>query len=305
MAQPSPYKWFFEITTPAEGHAHAIVRTVFSLRTEFQTMEILETASYGKCLVLDGRIQSSVADEFIYHEALVQPAMIAHPGPATALVIGGGEGATLREVLRHPSIRRAVMVDIDRAVVEACRAHLPEMHQGAFEDPRVEVRHEDARDWLARTPERFDVAIVDLTEPLEAGPACRLFTQEFYQLVSDRLASEGTLALQAGMTKVGELDFYVALVRTVARVFPHVAPYQAFVPAFGTPWGFVLASKGAAPAGLTPAAVDARLAQRVKGELRFYDGLAHQHLFSLPVFLREAIAAGTRVITDAEPLLVR
>lgn len=305
MAQPSPYKWFFETTTPVEGHAHAIVRTVFSLRTEFQTMEILETASYGKCLVLDGRIQSSVADEFIYHESLVHPAMIAHPRPEQALVIGGGEGATLREVLRHASIRRAVMVDIDRAVVEACRTHLPEMHQGAFDDPRVEVRHEDARAWLARTPERFDVAIVDLTEPLEEGPACLLFTREFYQLLSDRLTPRGTLALQAGMTKVGELEFYAAMARTLARVFPHLAPYQAFVPAFGTPWGFLLAGKGDDLGALTPAAVDVRIAERVKGELRFYDGVTHQHLFSLPVFLREALAGCTRVVTDAAPLTVR
>jgi spermidine synthase len=305
MAEPSPYKWFFETTTPVEGHAHAIVRTLFSLRTDFQQVEILETASYGKCLVLDGRIQSSVADDFIYHESLVHPAMIVHPRPESALVIGGGEGATLRELLRYPSIRRAVMVDIDRAVVEACRTHLPEMHRGAFDDPRVELRHEDARAWLEATRDRFDVAIVDLTEPLEAGPACLLFTREFYRLLGDRLTPHGTLALQAGMTKVGELDFYAAMNRTVAAVFPHVAPYQSFVPCFGTPWGFIVAAKRDDPVAMTPATVDARLAERVKSPLHFYDGLAHQHMLSLPVFLREAIAASTRLITDTEPLLVR
>jgi spermidine synthase len=305
MAQPNPYKWFFETTTAVEGHAHAIVRTLFSLRTEFQQMEILETASYGKCLVLDGRIQSSVADEFVYHETLVHPAMVVHPQPETALVIGGGEGATLREILRYPSVRRAVMVDIDRAVVEACRVHLPEMHRGAFDDPRVELRHEDARGWLERTPERFDVAIVDLTEPLEAGPASLMFTREFYQLVHDRLTPGGTLALQAGMTKLGELDFYAAMTRTVAAVFPHVAPYQSFIPCFGTPWGFIVAGKRDDPRGLSPATVDARVAERVKGlPLRFYDGLTHQHMLSLPVFLREVIAGGVRVITDADPLIV-
>ncbi|PYM59345.1 MAG: spermidine synthase, partial [Candidatus Rokuibacteriota bacterium] len=96
MAPPTPYKWFFETTTPVEGHFHAITRTLFSQATPFQQLEIMETASYGKCLVLDGRIQSSVADDFIYHETLVHPALILHPRPETALVIGGGEGATLR-----------------------------------------------------------------------------------------------------------------------------------------------------------------------------------------------------------------
>ena len=304
MVQSNVYKWFFETTTPVEGHFHAITRTVFSLRTKFQQMEILETASYGKCLILDGRIQSSTADEFVYHETLVHPAMVLHPRPETALVIGGGEGATLREILRYPTIRKAVMVDIDEAVVEACRQHLPEMHRNAFTDRRTELRHEDARGFLEATGERFDVAIVDLTEPLEEGPACLLFTREFYALLSNRLSPTGTLALQAGMTKVGETDFYAAMARTLHEVFPHVAPYQSFISCFGTPWGFILASKTADPRRLTPETVDQRLGERLTDRLGFYDGLAHQHMFSLPKNLRDALAASTRVVTDAEPLIV-
>ena len=305
MAPPTPYKWFFETTTPVEGHFHAITRTLFSQATPFQQLEIMETASYGKCLVLDGRIQSSVADDFIYHETLVHPALILHPRPETALVIGGGEGATLREVLRYPTVRRAVMEDIDRAVVDACRTYLPEMHRGAFDDARVELRHEDARGWLEATRDRFDVAIVDLTEPLEEGPACLLFTREFYRLLSDRLTEGGTLALQAGMTKIGELPFYTAMARTLTGVFPVVAPYQSFIPCFGTPWGFIVAAKSGDPRALAPAAVDQRVRERISGDLRFYDGQAHHHMFSLPKFLREALAAATGVITDAEPLIVR
>ncbi|HEV8307780.1 MAG TPA: polyamine aminopropyltransferase [Methylomirabilota bacterium] len=305
MTQASVYKWFFETTTPVEGHFHAIARTIYSLRTKFQQMEILETASYGKCLILDGRIQSSVADDFIYHESLVHPAMILPPRPETALVIGGGEGATLREVLRYASVRKAVMVDIDQAVVEACRQYLPEMHRNAFDDPRTELRHEDARGYLETTRERFDVAIVDLTEPLEEGPACLLFTREFYQLLADRLTPQGVLVMQAGMTKIGELHFYAAMARTLAPVFPIVAPYQSFIPCFGTPWGFIVAGKTGDPRALSREAVDQRLAERVQGDLHFYDGLAHQHLFSLPKFLRQALATCDRVVTDAEPLLVR
>jgi spermidine synthase len=304
MAPPNPYKWFFEVTTPVEGHFHAIVRTLFAQTTPFQQMEVLETASYGKCLVLDGRIQSSVADDFIYHETLVHPAMVLHARPESALVIGGGEGATLREVLRYPSILRAVMVDIDQAVVDACRAMLPEMHQNAFSDARARVRHEDARGYLEATDERFDVAIIDLTEPLEAGPACRLFTREFYGIVRDRLTPGGVLALQAGMTKIGELAFYSALARTLREVYPVVAPYQSFIPCFGTPWGFILAAQAADPRTLSVDEVDRRVAERVGGGLRFYDGLAHQHMFSLPKFLRETLAASTRVSTDADPLVV-
>jgi len=303
MAQ-SPYKWFFEQTTPVEGHCHAIDRTVFELRTRYQHMEIMETASYGKVLVLDGRIQSSVADDFIYHETLVHPVMMVHPRPESVLVIGGGEGATLREILRYPTVRRAVMVDIDQEVVEACRTHLPELHQGAFDDPRVVVRHEDARGWLAATSERFDVAIVDLTEPLEAGPACLLFTREFYELLASRLTERGALTLQAGMTKLGELEFYASMGKTLAPVFPVIAPYQVSIPCFGTPWGFIVAGKGEDPRQVPGEEIDRRVRDRVRGELRFYDGQAHQHLFSLPKFLRAALLSMGRAITDAEPLIV-
>jgi spermidine synthase len=299
------YKWFFETTTPVEGHMHALVRTVVEAQTKFQHVEILETVAYGKALVLDGRIQSSQADEFIYHEALVHPGMLAaEAAPRSALVIGGGEGATLREILRYPSIERAVMVDIDDEVVALCRRHLPEMHQGAFEDRRTEVRHEDARGYLERTSDRFDFITIDLVEPLEEGPACLLFTREFYGLVHDRLTPGGAMTMQAGMTKLGELDFFTAIHRTLREVFPVVAGYQTFVSCFGTPWGFITATRKVDPRAQTTAAVDALVAERVTGTLAYWDGETHRHAFALPRFIRRAMEAQTRVSTDARPLIV-
>jgi spermidine synthase len=305
MSHSSPYKWFFETTTPVEGHMHAIVRTITSRRTKFQLMEILETLSYGKCLVLDGRIQSSQADEFIYHEILVQPGLLAHPRPQRALVIGGGEGATLREVLRHRTITSAVMVDIDEEVVEECRRHLPEWHEGAFDDPRTRLLHEDARAFLEKTDERFDLIVIDLVEPLEEGPACLLFTREFYAVVRDRLTERGVMTVQAGMTKINELHFYGAVNRTLREVFPVVAPYQGFISCFGTPWGFILASKGIDPRRQSAAEVDRLIAERLDpAALGYWNGSAHLHSFNLPKFLGQAVENSDRVITDANPLIV-
>ncbi|HEU5193642.1 MAG TPA: fused MFS/spermidine synthase, partial [Methylomirabilota bacterium] len=280
MNTPQSYKWFFEPTTNVEGHMHAIRRTIVEARTKFQHMEIIETPAYGKMLILDGRIQSSQAEDFIYHEALVHPGMLASErDPESGMVIGGGEGATLREILRYNTIKRAVMVDIDGEVVELCKKHLPEMHQGAFDDPRSEIRHEDARGYLERTAERFDFITIDLVEPLEEGPACMLFTQEFYTLVRDRLTPGGTMTMQAGMTKVGELDFFSSINRTLREVFPAVAPYQAFISCFGTPWGFILASRKLDPQRLDTATVDRLVAERVRGSLGYWDGVTHQHSF--------------------------
>jgi spermidine synthase len=305
VINPQGYKWFFETTTPAEGHMHAIKRTVVEAQTKFQHVEVMETVSYGKVLVLDGRIQSSQADEFIYHEALVHPGMLATEGsPQSALVIGGGEGATLREMLKYPSVKRAVMVDIDGEVVDICKKHLPELHQGAFEDKRSEVRCEDARAYLATTSDRFDFITIDLVEPLEEGPACMLFTREFYTLVRDRLSPAGTMTMQAGMTKLGELAFYTSIHRTLREVFPVVAGYQTFVSCFGTPWGFITASKKVDPRRQDVQTVDKLIAERVRGRLDYWDGTTHQHAFGLPKFIRKAIDAQTRIVTDANPLIM-
>jgi spermidine synthase len=305
MSGPLQYKWFFESTTPVEGHMHAIARTIVTRQTKFQFMEIFETHSYGKVLVLDGRIQSSQHDEFIYHEILVQPGLLAHPKPVRAMVIGGGEGATVREILRHSSITDCLMVDIDGEVVEECKKHLPEMHQGAFEDPRTRVLHEDARAYLEKTKERFDLIVVDLPEPLEEGPACLLFTTEFYTLIRDRLTDDGVMTMQAGMTKINELFFYGAVNRTLREVFPVVAPYQGFISCFGTPWGFILATKGTDPRKQTAAEIDAVIASRMNPDaLGYWNGAAHLHSFNLPKFLTNALATNDRVITDKNPLIV-
>jgi spermidine synthase len=304
MITPQSYKWFFETTTPVEGHVHAIARSLVSVQTKFQQMEILELADYGKALVLDGRIQSSQADEFIYHEALVHPGLLPHPRPERAMVIGGGEGATVREILRHRSIRRVLMVDIDQEVVEQCKRLLPEMHQGAFDDPRTEVRHEDARAFLEQTAERFDLVVVDLTEPLQEGPACLLFTKEFYALIRERLTPDGLMTMQAGMTKVGELDFFTIIARTLREVFPVVAPYQTYVSCFGTPWGFIAASKGPDPRRPGAPEVDRLIAERIAGELGYWDGQTHVHAFALPKHVRRALDAQERVSTDRQPLIM-
>jgi spermidine synthase len=178
------------------------------------------------------------------------------------------------------------------------------MHQGAFDDPRTELRHEDARAFLEQTSERFDLIVVDLTEPLEEGPACLLFTREFYSLIRDRLTPEGVMTMQAGMTKVGELGFFTAVCRTLREVFPVVAPYQTYISCFAVPWGFLVASKGQDPRGLSAEAVDRLTAARLTGELGYWDGQTHVHAFALPKHIRRALEKQDRIITDKHPLIV-
>src|SRR2546425_8355732 len=145
MDAPKNSKWFHERLGPSEGHVHEVKTVLFSKKTPFQHIEIVELGDYGLSLILDGKVQSTQTDEFIYHEVLVHPAMLVHPNPKRVMVIGGGEGATLREGLPHRSVERALMGDIDREGVEGSRAMLPGFHAGAFGRPRAQLGFEGAR----------------------------------------------------------------------------------------------------------------------------------------------------------------
>ena len=200
MRTPPPGDWHYELITPDLYQAERIRKVYHSGRTEYQDVVVQDGAAFGLSLVLDGKTQSTEVDEFAYHEGLVHPAMIAHPGPRSVFVAGGGEGATIREALKHRTVERVVMVDIDKQVVELCRAHLPNHHAGSFDDPRVELFHADARAYLEATSERFDIVVIDVPDPLEAGPAVMLYTLEFYTMVRERLRDGGLIVAQSGPT---------------------------------------------------------------------------------------------------------
>lgn len=295
-------EWFHDYVTPDMVQLHSIKEVIYSGRTQFQSIEIIASGSFGRCLILDGKIQSSEWDEFIYHEALVHPPMIAHPHPERVFIAGGGEGATLREVLAHSSVKGAVMVDIDKEVIDICRRFLPSFHQGSFEDSRLELRFVSAKKYLEECQDRFDVIILDLPEPIEEGPAYLLHTREFYQVVQEKLAPEGIISLQAGSSAWGNHQCFTAIINTLKAVFPLVSPYETFIPSYGGMWGFALATQKLSP--LPPAEVDSKISSRITKGLRFYDGLAHQGLFSLPKYLREAIAEEKRVITTEQPFFI-
>src|SRR5579872_6664885 len=153
------FQWYVEQVAPGEIHGHALSKTLVSGQTPFQAYAIVVSALFGKMLVLDGDTQSAQLDEAIYHEALVHPACALFGEPRRALILGGAEGASLRELLRVPTMQRATMVDIDGDVVAACREHLPEWSAGAFEDPRAELIVGDAKAYVESSTEQFDVIV--------------------------------------------------------------------------------------------------------------------------------------------------
>ena len=302
---PSEGDWQYEHITPDLLQVERIKRVVFTGRTAYQRVAIHDMACFGRTLILDDKTQSTEVDEFVYHEALVQPCMVSHPDPGEVFVAGGGEGATVREVFSHRSVKRAVMVDIDGEVVELCRRYLPNHHRGAFDDPRLELQYADAFKFLEDTHRRFDIAIIDVADPMEEGPAYLLYTREFYQLLRERLKPGGMMVAQAGPTGPAFCQqCFSAVARTIQSAFPYMFSYEAFVPSFGSTWGFVIGSLGPDPTALSVEAIDQRIAERVSRQLRHYDGVTHRGMFSLPKYLREAMAEEERIITKATPLFV-
>jgi len=296
--------WFYDRYTPAEVHAHRAGAVIARARTTFQDVVIQDLEHLGRCLIVDGKIQSAEIDEHIYHELLIHPAMLAHPAPRRVLVCGGGEGAPLREILRHPTVESVTMVDLDAELVALCREHLPAWHRGAFDDPRVHVLHEDARGFVERTAERFDIIVNDITDPIEGGPSKLLFTREYYAAVAGALRPGGVFVTQAIGVHYDNGDrLHAAIHHTVAQVFRHVRSYADYVLSFDYPWAFAAASAQPVWDALSGSEVDRRLHER-RIEPRFYDGDTHVRVMHLPRPLRRLIAEETIVISDAEPLVV-
>lgn len=297
-----PDNWLSDKLSNNLIQQHRLEEVLYEGKTQYQSVRVVRLTSLGVCLVLDGKIQSSEKDEFIYHEALVHPAMITHPGPETVFIAGGGEGVTLREVLAHQTVKRAVMVEIDGEVTALSQKYLPGLSRGAFKDKRAELHHTDARDFLVKSKEKYDVIVIDLPDPIEEGPAYRLFTREFYRIVLDRLTEDGLISVQAGSASLTELLNLTAVNHTLQSVFPIVITGVVTIPTYGGPWGLCFASRKLDPSRLSAGEVDKRIATRSLKGLKFYDELTHRGMFSLPLYLREALARQRRLITDKTPL---
>eukprot|EP01118_Nematostelium_gracile_P012337 TRINITY_DN4498_c0_g1_i1.p1 TRINITY_DN4498_c0_g1~~TRINITY_DN4498_c0_g1_i1.p1 ORF type:complete len:315 (+),score=87.25 TRINITY_DN4498_c0_g1_i1:118-1062(+) len=301
---------FVEILSPSLAVHSGMTAIYHTHKSIFQLVQVIQTIPWGRCLILDGHMQSSENDEFIYHESLVHPVLMNHPNPKRVFVGGGGEGATVREILRHPAVEKVVMVDIDGECVNVCKQFLPGHHKGSFEDPRLELVIDDAKAYLENTKEKFDVIFFDLCDPVEGGPAKSLYTKKFYEMCATRLEEDGILATQAG--PAGTLtanQVFSAIYKTINAVFDNTFASAVFIPSFVDCWGYVVASKSSKfnPPALTEEQVNDRLSKlRVDkvGELKFLDGESYKGLFVLPKGIRNLLKNEERIITEDTLLVI-
>lgn len=298
-----PLNWIDDYFSDYELHKLAFKNIVYQAESKHQKIIVVDTYSFGKCLILDNEFQSAESDEYVYHESLVQPSLIMHPEAQSVLIIGGGEGATLRETLRHKSVKKAVMVDINDEVISCAKKSLPSFHEGAFDDERTSLVIEDGRKYLENTEQQFDVIIIDVNDPVGGSPSAMLFTREFYQLAAGRLKKDGIVVVQSGAVSITDNDLFSGIFHTLNDVFPHVFPYTTYIPSYACLWGFTIATHNLGNLDITGEEIDFRIGNRVNSALRYYDSITHHSLFNLPKYLREELKKSKHIIRDNAPLI--
>ena len=296
MPQFDPADFIVEWLTDDAGVFFRRLRTIETIRTQYQQLDVVETQALGAMFRLDGCNMTSERDEFFYHENIVHPGAIAQHAPEQALVVGGGDGGSIEELLKHPSMRRVVMAELDPQVIRMARTHLGSVHCGALDDPRVEIVIGDAMTYVdaqVHEPEPFDIIVMDLTDPV--GPAAALYTEAFYASLNALLRPTGTLSLHVG-APFFHPERFVEAIRRLSSVFAIVRPYLVHVPLYGANWGMACVSQRTDPMSIPPQDVDMRIAGRRIERLQFYNGDVHRALFALPNYVRALLRSGGNAV---------
>lgn len=259
-------------------------RQLESFQSRYQAVEVHDTAPFGRLFRLDGHFMTSEKDEFFYHENLVHVAAITHPAPRRALIVGGGDGGSAEELLKHPTMEAVTLCEIDAAVVEISRRHLGEVHRGALDDARVALAIGDGFAYVRASTELYDLIVLDLTDP--GGPSTPLYTADFYRACAARLAPGGAMTLHIASPVAHPARIRDGLARLRAA-FPRVTPYLASIPLYGGLWMMACASATLDPASVSAAEVDRRIAQRGIVRLQYYNGDMHRAALALPNFVRD------------------
>lgn len=280
-------KWFVEAAFPGirrcKKDAFLIDKEIYKGKSQFQDILIFESRGFGKILSLDGIIQFSQNDEFIYHEIIANLPLMSHPNPKKLLVVGGGDGGVLRESCKHP-LKELKLVDIDQEVVALARKYLPFVSQGSFSDKRVAVAFQDGRKFIKAHKNYFDIIVVDSTDPV--GPGKALFQGDFYKSVHEALTDDGIAIFQLGPF----LDFDIIIKGTVeklAKLFPYLNPIRLPMPSYscGCEYCFLMASKKVDPAKISLSTIKRRFQQRIGNKaktLKYYSPEIHLASLVMP-----------------------
>ncbi len=281
-------KFWHETLHADRGQYFSVGEMLYHEKTAYQELMIFDNAAAGRVMALDGVVQTTEHDEFIYHEMMVHVPLLAHARAESVLIIGGGDGGILREVCRHPQIQKITMVEIDIAVIELCRNYLPGHSNGAYEDPRFRLIISNAADFVHQSDEKFDVIISDSTDPI--GPGKSLFSADFYQNCASRLRDGGIFVGQNGVCFL-QLKQAVNSYARLSRFFADVSFYQAAIPSYyGGVMTFAWASQSASARETDRSTLQTRFAEAGL-KCRYYNPAIHSASFALPQYFLDALEA--------------
>lgn len=282
QSAPTNTQWVGETYQNDIQYLYRVTETLHHSQSQFQDIKVVHSARFGRMLLLDDCMMTTEVDEFVYHEMITHPALIAHPNPKSVLIIGGGDGGTVREVLRHPSIEHVVLAEIDGDVIDVSKQYLPTI-AGKLDDPKVTIEVGDGFAYVKNPPQQFDIILVDSTDPV--GPGAILFSPEFYQAVYSALNNDGIMVNQTE-SPFAQSDELAPVMRKLEAVFPIVKPYIGSIPTypFGV-WSWTFCSKQYPPLGNLRTEAQKALSQQTK----YYNPEMHQAAFALPNFYKQKL----------------
>jgi spermidine synthase len=261
--------------------------TLETFRSAYQDVEVHDSAAFGKLFRLDGHFMTSEKDEFFYHENLVHIAALAHPGPERALIVGGGDGGSAEELLKHPSMKEVTIAEIDQAVIDISRRHFERVHHGALDDPRVRVRIEDGFRFVENARDEYDLIVLDLTDP--GGPSTALYTPQLYDARARRLTPIGAMPMHVA-SPIAHHARIREVLGELRGAFPRVTPYLTSVPLYGGLWMMACCSAQLDPREQSAMTIDLRISQRRIADLQYVNGDTYRAALALPNFVRTLVA---------------
>jgi spermidine synthase len=281
------------------GYFYTVRKKIHSSATRFQKLELVESDELGRTLILDGITQVAENSEFQYHEPMVHPALCAHPDPRRVLVIGGGDGGILREVLKYPGVETVDLAELDDGVIAFSKKYLSSIHHNAFSDSRVRVNIVDGRKFVEEHPKNFDAVIMDMTDPF--GPSKFLYTREFFGKVRKSLRTPHGVFSMHTESPITRPNTFACIQKTLRSVFNHVCPLYMYVQMYSVLWSITVSSESTDLGALTAAQVDKKLKKHKISGLKVYTGAVHEASQVACPYISDIFNRNVRTITDKRP----
>ncbi|MBD3422756.1 MAG: polyamine aminopropyltransferase [Chitinivibrionales bacterium] len=296
MSKSNSPRIFSEALNPHFGYYYSVKESLYKGTTAFQKIELIDTDEFGRTLLLDDITQVVEKNDFQYHEPMVHPALCCHPAPRDVLVIGGGDGGILREVLKHESVRKIEFAELDSDVVAFSRKYLAAINEGAFDNPRVRINFTDGRKFVEKRPGEFDVVIMDMTDPF--GPSKMLYTREFFKLVRQSFKDAHGIFVMHSESPIARPVAFGCIHKTLSSVFANVRCLYTYIQMYAVLWSISVCSDGIDIGGIAARRIDSRLKKNKIDGLKLYTGATHEAMQVAYPYIADILKQKAPIITD-------